>query len=305
MGPSGEVAFPPYIERYHEEIMTSDADDPSFTTDMLKVTNALLAAGANPYENFAIYNPDGDLDNIQTRMDTYNLLVDGMNELSAWEQMLDQVLERIDDIIPTSAEVETDVSAFDENSQDDLARAYNRVTATMRDINAVHGTAFPGVLAMLENKQQNVVASYRAQRNLQASKEKALVVLQSIDEMVRLLGLRVQASGTAVTYQGNVAQTKIAAKVDQIKQDIALTVDESFWDVTVLQQGASIMSAASGAPAGAKAPNLLQSTLSGAFAGASAGVQFGMMTGNLQLGVLTTILGLAGGAWSGMSASRN
>lgn len=287
-GPAGQVGFPTYLEDFHEEVLTGGAT-PALTSDVQTVVNAMLAGG-NPYEGVASYNPDDELDMTQEVLTKFANTVDSINEYSSWNMMADTVLERMTEVIPGNEDIDEDVTAFQVQAQNDLARSYNRVTAAFRDVNGVVGNAMPTAIALLEVDFNNQVARYRTERMLQRSRERAIVFLQSVDSIYRILALRVQSQQALTGTQDVVTRFKIGAKMDQIKSDIGLQVDEATWDLSILQDGAGVIGAMSGIPPVSKKLTPLQSILSSAFTGASMGMMMGPQ-GALLGGIGGALLG--------------
>ena len=300
-GQAGQVGFPAYLEEFHDEVLTGSAA-PSLSSDVQTVMNSLFSGG-NPYTGVASYNPDEALQLSQDSVNRFVSTVKGIRETSTWNRFVDVVMGRINEILPSANDIDEDVQAFDVQSMGDLARSYNRVTAGFRDINAVVSTAFPTALALLENDHNNQVARYRTERMLQRNRERALVFIQSVEQIYKIMALRMTGEMNLVSAQDGVSRFKIGAKMDQIRGDVGFQHDETMWDLSILQEGAGVIGAMSGIPPVSKKLSPLQSIVSGALTGLTFGMQAGIATGSFEIGAIGALVGAVGGGFLGAATA--
>ena len=298
-GPSGEVGFPPYLEEYHEQLLNDgEASGGTFTSSVQDIADAMLA-GANPFSTAAMFNPDAAITTSQDQMDNFTALVDNLDETGLWQEFLQGAIENVEDIVPSTSDVDAEVANFDLQARKELARSWNRFASGMFDINAVINTAFPAGLALIESEYNQNVAKFRTERVLQRNRERTAVIAHSINEMIGLLSLRIQSASGAVQLQETLGRTRIAAKSDQLRGDVAFTVDETWFDMSILERAGGQISAISGIPTMPEKMTKLQAMLAGGFTGAGVGAQIGVWTGSLPLGLLAGVAGALVGAAGG------
>ena len=292
--PSGEVGFPPYLEKFHSELlMNADPDSvaPALSTDVQTIVNSMLAGG-NPYAGAASYDPSGHLDMVQEKVDQFESLVFSMDDVTDWDRMVDAAVSRVDDMMST-VDVEADVAEFAAAAKNDLARAVNRIAAGFFDINAVISTAFPSALAIVEADHLHGIARYRTERNLQTQRDRTIAILQSVSEMAKLFTIKAQTMQNVANAQLATAQTSIMTYNDQIKMDLGLQIDEANWDMTVLGSGANMMGAISGIPTMPAKLTPLQQALTGVANAAGFAVTVGGATQSLEIGAIALVAGSA------------
>ncbi len=171
----------------------------------------------NPYTGRQAYDPDGELDNTQSGMSSLVDIVDSMDPVSDWNRMITSVLAKIDDILG--------VNDFDARSRLALARSYNRIGASLFDINGVVGTAYPSGLAIMETEYNREVSDLERKRDA----DRAQIVMQGLSDMRGLLAIQVEGSTGSVREQTSVALQRINAKTAQIATDVGLDTGRADW----------------------------------------------------------------------------
>lgn len=300
--PAGQVGYPEYLEAYHEEILVGQTGHAgvSITTDAATVMNAMLAA-ANPYEGVSAYDPDEVLSRTENAVRAYENYANNLDATSDWDNMVASALLRADDMISSAPTVEEDVQAYEIQARNALARAVNRVAAGFSDINAVVSTAFPTALALVEQDHLSEINRYRTDRFLSLGRERALIIAQSVSEMVKLFTIQTQAMQNVANAYDMTGRFAVMANMDRIRTDIGLQVDETNWDMTILAQGSALIGSMSGITPMPQKLTPLQNALSGALTGAAWGVGIGVSTGSLEIGVAGLLAGgIAGGLVGGM-----
>ena len=250
-GPNGIVDYPAYIKSVHMELLGYDEAgtdiEAALTDHMLGVVNAMLTV-TNPYSSKSPYAPATDLDTVRLRIDEFASSIYGSNELVMWAAMLGKVDDNIDVIVPTDAEIEAAVVAYDNDAQLQLAQSYNRVCAVFQDNLAVVGTTFPTYAAILEAQHMQNVASYRAKLQVERNKDRVTAYLQSITSMTQIMSLRLQGMSGAVQLQDNFMRFKVASLNNQISQEVDMRAEEAYWDLHILDGGSRLIGATAGIP---------------------------------------------------------
>ena len=227
-GPTGKITFPPQLEAFHQgqtdpatntslESMLGKADfstgGPSSIDITLMTTLAtMMDTGGNPFANVNAFNPDVILSKTEDRIDAFVSLAETIDQSADWEEMCLTALTRAGDIIAVD-ELETEVANFESKSEGELARGYNSITSQFFDINAVVSTAFPAGLASLEEQHRGNVSRFRTERTVQRARERSFVVMQSINNMVQLFSLKIQAGSGAAQLQQQSGFQKIAVRI--------------------------------------------------------------------------------------------
>ena len=301
-GPSGEIKYQDYIQKTHANMMFGANDDAIGTTLDLFITNLHNMAdiltdadegllSLNPYTSVVSYNPDTDLSQAQSTVNSFSALVSEIDEISTWNTMVDAAFDKLSKLLPDTSQVDSEVTSYEAAAKTQLANSYNRVAAGFFDINGVVGTAFPSALAMLELSFTTDVNRFRAERTHQADKNRAMVMAQAVDSMTRLLQTKLQGSANTVNMQGRQAGMTIAAKEDQRIADTNLSVDETFWRMRALRSGLDVLKGPAGVAAGPEGPSKFDRIMSGVLTSFSMAGQLGQITGSVEAGVGAFVLG--------------
>ena len=210
-----------------------------------------MAAEDNPYTFAEFYNPDNEVNELDERYRSFVGCIATLDEFSLWRRMIDEVSDRVDDILgDTDDETELSVDAFKEKAKDRLFESKQRIMAGMFDINAVVSTAFPAALALGEDQYLNDVDSYEADLNLKEKTQRALVYGQAVESMSRLLQLRVAGQQTTVEIAKQKGLFDIAAYTDYVKDNLDADVEGAFWQTSILTRNGSALQLGAGiAPA--------------------------------------------------------
>jgi len=300
-GPSGEIKYQPYVQDAHAEMLYGDTaaayatglagDFDSLNMSFILTDTTTGIMNVNPYTGIAAYNPDTDLSLAQAAVDSYSGLISSVDETGTWGQMVDAAYAKLDTLLPSTAQVDSEVTAYEAAAKTQLANSYNRVAAGFSDINGVVGTAMPTALAMLELSFTTDVNRFRAERTHQADKNRAQAMLHSIDAMTNLLQTRIQGTATVAGMQIQRSASTIAAKEDQRIADTALSVDETFWRMRALRSGLDVLSGPSGVASGPEGPTKTERIMSGIGNSFAAGAEVGVQSGSLPLGLAVFGLG--------------
>jgi len=272
-GPSGAVSFPPYAEQYHSMVLDgyypqqTEADNTvvAFLTDEATFTaqNFLTTYGGsvgtasdafnarksmqamidkgNQFSNIASYDPSADLQELQDMTAEYHDYVVALDPETQWTTFVDEMLSKLEVILPTVADDDADALAFDVQQRAALARSYSRVAAGMADINAVASSAFPMALMMLEQGYNADLAKYRTERRLARAPLRAQMITQSVQVMAGLLTAKMTGLAQAVTMQSTSTTTAVNAYNQQIQLDVDYLVKELGWDFSILKFGGDVL----------------------------------------------------------------
>ncbi len=324
---SGKVDYPGYMKDFHGEILGTGV---SPTQDVLTAINT--AWNNSPYAGEVAFDSDADISNYQSRISILGGLADGIDPITKWQNFIaaaesggdfhtppapDPNLEDIDASIDAAIEAQ--------NAQIDASieiEALPRFQAGMRDINAVHGSAFIIGQGVIESQGLKEKTSFAANIRLDAEKQKNTLRVEK--ERLRLghseLLLRrdeLKTTGVKDILQLTMAQfefSKLAAhlalegtriktviKKEELDSQLEIDAEDAMWNLNLFKFANNALSSISGAAPtqqGSKT-NKFQSALGGAASGAAMG---GMMAG-MSGGAVGGPVGMAAGAAIGLGAS--
>jgi len=279
--------YPKYLQETHANVISgagwnfandkTDAPTDPGTSYTEQFVAKYTTSPHNPYEGVATYNPTGDIDAVQAKLNALNSLTTSTDPVTIWQGMAAAALG-LDGYLPDESTVDEEVLNFEREQKANLARAYNRVAGGFADINGVAGTAFPAALALLESDLSNQIASFQAKRRLELGRGRALLVAQAVGSMVNIWSTKVNMTNAVLAGQAEVSKLKIALNNDRIRGDVALTVDEIMWEFTLLDRIGTGMQMIAGTP-------VIQPPMSKGEA---------MASGILQSGGFATQLAMAG-----------
>lgn len=253
---AGKVAYPPYLEMLHSHILyANDPQEPAIgcgaawtTINMTSLLTTALGA-TNPYTAATAYDPTTELDKLNTDItDIEGKVTAHLPAGSYWEGFKDRVLGSIDDFIPSTADIDAAVAAYEAKTLPNLAASYNRIAAMAYDIGAVTSTAYPAMLALLENEWMRESADYRAQIGIENDRLRSEILVTSANAIMtydmQILQTRVQAA----QLQATATELSINAEVNEKNQDLEYDANAVKWDLSLLQEGASFLGATAGVP---------------------------------------------------------
>jgi hypothetical protein len=295
---------------------------------------ALTDRGGNPFEGVSSYDPDTELAAVDVRLGELETIVDSIspiNDVPGWidvvesetaenvpyldiDAVVEVVFARASSIgSPLVAEA---VSAAAEAISEDVleratvvyerearkvhARALNRLTGPMSDINAVNSSAFAVGLALLESDFEGRVKE--AQNDLMLPMNQAAFnafINVYMDVVRNYLASYANARNTKVSYMMNASQqilslteagyahqqkltditadikrTKVIAKTEENERNLDYDAREALWDGELFQYMGNMLSAGSGSVVPVQqGPSRTQTALSGALSGAALGAK--------------------------------
>ncbi len=266
MGPSGKVSFSPYVEAAHAGLLVGDNPGAFNGSQAVEVNipDGHRLGGANnfclktileqdllnwdnPYENFNAYDPDDDLETAEMAISRFSS-ASIVSELTLWSQYVDLAKEMVDEVFESEAELTAEVATFRERREDDLAKSYNRASASFFDANATTSTVFPMAFAALEASFNRDVADYEAKLRLQQRTESDSKILDAVTQLISMHNANLAGLGNVAQMAGNFAGNKIRLKEEQRKQDIAYTLEEIGWNLSLLNNGGKALGMLSGMP---------------------------------------------------------
>jgi hypothetical protein len=229
---SGQVGYPAYVETVHSNWLNQGVD--AISDSMTDILNAAL--GASPYAGMVPYDPAGPLGNIDTEVTTFNNLINSIAATMDFDALEPDEL--------TDVEINAEVTAYRNQADAELISVVlPRFQAGMRDIGAVHSSAFTLGQAILEDGQDRDVNKFAADLRLKA---KASATERS-DLMIKIASLRAEMESKVVQAVTEANKLRINAEKIELDQEYSFDVADAKWDLEVFQHGANLMAAPSGA----------------------------------------------------------
>lgn len=315
MSQAGEVAYPEFVSDTYSEFMSgqpiSDSSETSTFTpavmhsNISAEVNTLIGSDKNAYtlgdlSSTAVtaHDPDPLLADFENRIGTFVSRVEEIDAEGLWTDYVNTAGGLSDTIMSDVADENADLAVFEEQSLHNLAESLNRMNASLMDINAVVGTTLPSGHALLEAKFNTDIARYKSDRRNGRNRERAIFILQSIQEMTKIHALRMNAEGNIINMKDEFAKMKVAFKDNETRQNVDFSSHEYSWDLDALIKGGSMINAMSGITPIPDRMTPAQQLLSNAFAAAGFGVTVGTATGSVGLGVATAVGGFLAAQWA-------
>jgi len=311
-GSSGQVGYPAYVERIHENWLEGAAND-TIDASVTEVMNDAL--GASPFVAAVAYDPDADIAEFIAAVGDFDTITNAF--IGTLDLVMNPVaMPTVSVTIPskiTEAAITTDTAKL-EAQLNALKTArltgavIPRFEAGMRDINAVVSSAFVIGRAVIESDADAEVtrdtASHgsklriavsptsvqvadievkKSQLNIQAADsdlKESHLDLQNRDFVLKAQQARMDAERMLVQLMIEAYRIKIVAKKEQLDIDQGYDVADAKWDLEVFQYGANVMASVAGGtsyPTGDK--NKAASAIGGALSGAAAGAMMGLAGG--------------------------
>lgn len=277
---NGAVTYPTHITEVHAEVLGWDTSAPeleaSLTDNMLTIVNTMWGI-TNPYESKSPYDPDTALADLKDDLDYLRAASMGSNELVTWAAMIAQVEGQIDLLVPTDTELDAEVQAMSENQEIMLAQSYNRISAGFFDNLAVISTAFPTAFAVLEAQHNSNLALFESKLRAERNRDRLTAYVSGVSSMTQIMGIRMQSMQNTYQMHDSYAKAKITALNNEISQEADMRENEAFWDLQILQGGATLIGSVAGIPGMSKGMSKWQMALN--TIGTVGGVFTGMIGG--------------------------
>lgn len=334
-GSSGEIGYPSYMERVHEQWLdqTGTDDVDNSINDLIDVAHG---SGGNPYESENAFDPNAvltlvsnsPLSRLNEQYTSAKTLIDDISASTDWTAFLTSANTKWTDIdfladldtaiaglltavesALSSTSITDMVTSFETNKKARFLRDVGVWSASMADVNAVHTSSFIIGLALQQIEFSNSVDQYERElkgniyNNIVVSaiqthiKTKGLFLLQGSALQQQLSQLKDTLTVDLARIKIDVERMTMIAKKEQTEHDLAIDVDEALWDFEVYMYAGNLLGAISGAAAGRKPMTATkgQSVMGGALTGASIGAEVGGPKGAAIGGVAGALLGWAFG----------
>lgn len=287
-GESGEtdntIRFAPYLEAAHQDMLNDNGSD----TLNISVVDAMNAAfNDSPYGGTTVLVPENaffglgyGISDFPSLYDMFGKFMAGLDVHTLWEQTYNGIIN--------SAPLQTVISSHAQRLDDDLEQSvYPRFEAGMRNINAIHSTAFAVGRAIIEDTRIRELNSFIGKLELGA-----------FETSIKMWGAHLDWNKSVVTIYAEIVRLYYGISKDSNEYNATMAAKHTTFNLDIFDYGRAILGALNGSPAATgpgdkQAPSQLTKGLSGAVAGASAGSYFGWIGA-----AVGGVLGFAAGYFS-------
>lgn len=281
-GSSGKISFPAYMQDKHEAWL-----------DEIEALVDAQVSFANPYSLAAAHDPDLALADTETRYDVYDAKVTPLSNETDFEDIMDKAVSEVNAHLDVdAAAVTAAVAAYETEQKPVLMRGLNRVAAGYAAVNATSGSSMLIGLALQETQYENGVAVFRARIEVAVDDARRQNIMRSAEMMVQMLYANVDSHQRATHLKGEINRVGIAAKREQLEEDLGIDVEDRLWDVKLYEHlGSFLGSIGGGSPTPDSPKRSLGSTVGGVISGVAAGAAVGAKFGTAAMPGLGTAIG--------------
>jgi hypothetical protein len=276
-GSSGKVDYPDYMKSFHSDMLNNSGAD-TFESSVVDACNAAL--GASPFSSLSAYNPDTPISDMEAALASFNSFMAGLSTNSTYSTLLGEVSTIHTNTLGSTTYLNNAIAALSSQIAADIgAYVVPAFKGSLRDINAVHTSAFATGEAMLYRKGIADAAKFGSDLYMEVYHKGKIQFMLTIGEIILRTEAAFQEAYAKLVV--DMKKMKIIAKKEQAEEDKEIDVSNAKWDLEVFQYaGNALASIGSGtvSPNAAKASKT-QSALSGAMAGASVGALAGGVPG--------------------------
>lgn len=266
-GSSGDntIRYAPYLEEAHKRA--------------LKKLDSLVksALGSSPYDGYenlpvkgAMVGEDYVLTDFPSLWDMYGKFLAGLDVEDLWAQMYQRVTR--------GPEIADAVSAQSAMLQDEIDTRVNpQWLAGMRDINAVHSSAFITGKAIIQDSKIKAVSKFAGDIRIESFKVSANMWARHLDWNQAVIA----------TYQ-DMMKLYFMSHMDMEELRLKFAAKHEMWDLNLMEHVRAMLGALGGGTpiTDQNQPSQLQKSLGGALSGAAAGASIGGPIGAGVGGVL-------------------
>ena len=285
-GGTGQVSYPAYMETMHS----------TWLDDVDGYMDAVI--GNSPYTTATAYDPDDDLDAMDTAIVAFNTVVDAISAASDYASYSDAVVAQVDDNVISTTLVDAMIAAHAAKIDSDYDDQITKFTSGMRDIGSAMTSSFVFGQADIYAKKERELSDFGAKLYVEVERQRNEMIITGIKDVFQAHLQRVQFEGDVARLVNDAKRIRIVAKGEQAREDYEYDEMDAKWDLEMTHYGAAMLASIGGgitSPDSGKMSKT-QSALSGALSGAAMGAQAGIAFGNPALGAgIGAAIGLAGG----------
>jgi hypothetical protein len=280
------VRFAPYLELFHKDVLNDQgADWPDKS-----LTDALNAAfGGSPYGAApsltpaeGLYGTGYDLADFPSLYDMFGKFMAGLDIHTLWEQTFNGVI----DSSPFDEAIASQAETLDDDLEQRVLPAFE---AGMRDIGAIHSSAFATGRSIIYDTRVRAINDFSAKLRLAA-----------VDAANKIWGGHLEWNKQVVTVYYEMLRLAQGLQKDANEHNTSMDAKHVTFDLDLFDYARAMIGALAGSPAAVgpgdkqAGPSQLTKGLSGAVAGAAAGGSYGGWWGAAVGGVLGFAAGYFG-----------
>lgn len=260
------VRFAPYLENAHGELLNDNGSD---TADLSLIDALNAAFGGSPFGSAPTLNPDDaffgsgySVTSFPSLYDMFGRFMAGLDLHVLWEQTYNGII--------TSAPLGTLIASHAERLDDDVEqRVIPRFEAGMRNIGAIHSTAFAMGRALIEETRIREFNNFVAKLELGA-----------FETSIRMWQAHLDWNKNVTVIYSEMIRLYYGTRQGASEHNAAMDAKHVTFDLDLFEYARAMLGALSGSPAavgpgdkGKSSP--LASGIAGGVAGAAAGSSFG------------------------------
>jgi len=287
-GGTGKIDYPDYMETMHSTWL----DDVDGYMD--------AAIGNSPFTTATAYDPDTDLDAMDTAICAFNTVVDAIDAATDYASYSNAVKNQVDNNVVSTTKIDADIAAYADVLDSDYDDAVTKLQSGMRDIGAAMTSSFVIAQADLYAKKERDLTEFGRRLYIEVERQRNEMITAGVDLVFKSHLRRVQFEDDVARLTADAKRIRIVAKSEETKENYDYDEVDARWDLDMTAYGVNVLAGIGGGvvqPQSGKGMSKAQSALSGALSGAAAGAMIGAETslGN-PMGIgIGAALGLAGG----------
>ena len=285
-GGTGQVSYPAYMQTIHE----------TWLSDVDGYMDA--AIGNSPYTTAVAYDPDTDLDAMDTAIVAFNTVVDAISASSDYASYSDAVVAQVDDNVISTTLVDAMIAAHAAKIDSDYDDQITKFTSGMRDIGAAMTSSFVFGQADVYAKKERELSEFGARLYVEVERQRNEMIVTGIKDIFQTHLQRAQFEGDVARLVNDAKRIRIVAKGEEGRENYEYDEMDAKWNMEMTHYGAAMLASIGGGIAASDSGKMskTQSALSGALSGAAMGAQAGTAFGNPALGAgIGAAMGLVGG----------
>lgn len=264
----------------------------------IDVLTAIKAAqsdvGGSPYALVTAYVPDGEIAEINNRIDDLDKAVRDYTPEILLSQAVYKALELYEEL-NGEAEVSDAVDAYKVRREERLNEQKQRTLVEYENARALRGMQAGLELNRLEIESARDISEYEAKLRLATEREDVGLKTQLVGQAVQIAATHLQSRHNLVTAQFDTSKMSIVAKQDQYDKDLEYETRDALWDLELTPYMINALGSLSGSVIQSRGQTQGERLLAMITQSAQIGIQAGSAAGHPAAGV---------GAGAGMFALR-
>lgn len=254
------------------------------------------AIDENPYTSAEAFDPTDSLAYSAEAIEAFETLVatylTSSPSTTGEKKTLEEFISKASDLYDTYAididtDIDTLVTEFEADSEDEYLRRRSSFEAGMFAINAIETSPYVIGLALIDGDRTRSIDGLRAKLLTQARRDKNIFLVQLAELMSAMQGRNAGLKQVAASLRADQSRFDYTSNREKLMQDKEYDVGEVQWELETLKSGASIIGAMQGIPLSQKGPSNLATAVSTALSiGPQVGLSIGQATRSPALGLL-------------------